>query len=96
LSLAMAREVAGQLSSAPDFVDSTFARILGRSATSVEKRESVKYLGEQTEFYGDRGKLTPFKSGPAATVKPSEDAAQRARESFVHVLFNHNDFVTIR
>ena len=28
--------------------------------------------------------------------KVSVPAAQRARENFVHVLLNHNDFVTIR
>ena len=40
--------------------------------------------------------LAPFSSGPAAAVPPSADPAQRAREDLVHVLFNHNDFVTIR
>ena len=27
---------------------------------------------------------------------PADDPALRAREDLVHVLFNHNDFVTIR
>ena len=40
--------------------------------------------------------LTPFARGPAAAVAPAADPAQRARENLVHVLFNHNDFVTIR
>ena len=31
-----------------------------------------------------------------ATVPPSADPVLRARENLVHVLFNHNDFVTIR
>jgi hypothetical protein len=29
-------------------------------------------------------------------MPPSADPAQRARENLVQVLFNHNDFVTIR
>ena len=29
-------------------------------------------------------------------IKPAADPAQRARESLVHVLLNHNDFVTVR
>jgi hypothetical protein len=78
------------------YVMSAFERVLGRDATAVELKESVAYLREQAAFYGDRSKLTPFRSGPEATVKPAEDPAQRARESFVHVLLNHNDFVTIR
>jgi hypothetical protein len=40
--------------------------------------------------------FTAFTSGPAATVAPSADPVQRARENLIHVLFNHNDFVTIR
>src|SRR5262249_8190865 len=32
----------------------------------------------------------------AAPAGPSRSPAQRARESLVHALFNHNDFVTIR
>jgi hypothetical protein len=100
LSLAMSREIAGQLSraapSGDKFADSVFERILGRPATPVERRESINYLQEQTEFYRDPSKLTPFQSGPEANVKPAKDASQRARESLVHVLLNHNDFVTIR
>ena len=34
--------------------------------------------------------------GPEAIVPPAADPAQRARENLVHVLFNHNDFVTVR
>ena len=29
-------------------------------------------------------------------MPPSADPNQRARENLVHVLINHNDFVTIR
>ena len=32
----------------------------------------------------------------APAVGPSNDPAQRARENLVHVLLNHNDFVTVR
>jgi hypothetical protein len=79
-----------------EFVASAFDRILGRKPRSAELAESLTYLREQTAFYRDRSKLTPFTSGPEAEVKPSADPAQRARESLVHVLLNHNDFVTIR
>ena len=40
--------------------------------------------------------LTLFDSGPAPAVPAAADPRQRAREGLVHVLFNHNDFVTIR
>ena len=78
------------------FVAAAFERILGRAPLAAELQESLKYLREQAVFYADRESLTPFKSGPAPLVKPSEDTNQRARESLVHVLLNHNDIVTIR
>jgi hypothetical protein len=40
--------------------------------------------------------LTLFDAGPAPAVPAAADPRQRAREGLVHVLFNHNDFVTIR
>ncbi len=79
-----------------EFVASAFDRILGRRPRPAEVTESLQYLQEQTAFYRDRSKLTPFTTGPASDVKPSDDPAQRARESLVHVLLNHNDFLTIR
>jgi hypothetical protein len=88
--------VSGRPPSDEEFVNSAFERILGRKPRSAEATESIAYLREQSAFYSDRTKLTPFTSGPEAAVKPSEDPAQRARESLVHVLLNHNDFVTIR
>ena len=87
---------AATLPSDSKFVAAAFERILGRAPTSGEMQESANYLREQALFYQDRSQLTPFKSGPEATVKPSEDPNQRARESLVHVLLNHNDIVTIR
>ena len=46
----------------------------------------------------DREKLTAFATSNKVSlkVKPAADAHSRARESLVHVLFNHHEFVTIR
>lgn len=48
------------------------------------------------ELYRDPAKLTAFTNGPEVALKASADPGQRARESLVHVLLNHNDFVTLR
>ncbi|BDC49866.1 cytochrome c [Bryobacterales bacterium F-183] len=98
LSFTVARTVAGQLQ-APDakkFAEQAFARILGRAASPQELAASVEYLASQAELYRDPAKLTVIANGPEASVPPSKDPQQRARESLVHVLLNHNDFVTIR
>ena len=100
LSFTVARTIATQLSpkatTAPAFVNAAFLKVLDRPPTATEARESAKYLTEQAELYRDPAKLTPFKNGTEVTLKPSTDPVQRARESLVHVLLNHNDFVTLR
>src|SRR5690606_31981658 len=89
-----ATQVAAQ--SDRSFVESSFERVLGRLPKKDELTVSLEYLQSQKSLYEDTGKLNRFASGPEPSIKPSADPAQRARESFVHVLLNHNDFVTIR
>jgi hypothetical protein len=96
LSLKMSRALAAELSPAQDFVASAFQRILHRAPTSDERKASLEYLGSQAELYVNAANLNAFAAGVHSGVPPSADPAQRARESFVHVLFNHNDFVSVR
>jgi hypothetical protein len=96
LSFDMARVIAGQLPSDADFVKAAFERILGRSASAEEVQASLAYLKSQTELYANSGSLDRFETGARSRVPPSTAFAQRARESLVHVLLNHNDFVTVR
>ena len=106
LSFAQARRLAGSITaqvarepgSTRDaaFVARAFERVLGRSPTPEEQAECTRYLASQARRLADRSRLTPFARGPAAAIAPAADPAQRARESLVHVLLNHNDFVTIR
>ncbi len=78
------------------FVIAAFEQILSRPPTEAERAACEKFLTDQALKFAAADKLTPFAAGPAAAVKPSADPHQRARENLVHVLFNHNDFVTIR
>jgi hypothetical protein len=89
--------------SAPDqsgvnlaFVGAAFERVLGRAPTTEEQAACVEYLTTQRERLAQKSRLTPFPSGQPSSVAPAADPAQRAREDLVHVLLNHNDFVTIR
>ncbi len=105
LSLSMSRTLAGVLTdrvgeakrAAGRFVDEVFDAILGRAPSSEERKESRKFLVAQTGLYSDGADLKSFDTGAKnEKVPPSPDPRLRARESFVHVLFNHNEFVTIR
>jgi hypothetical protein len=110
LALAQARKLAGQLTAelkepgkpdiknSPRFVDSAFTLLLCRPPTEEERKTCEDFLfGQSLLLGGDRKSwLAKFDTGPDAAILPSKDPLQRARENLVHVLLNHNDFVTIR
>jgi hypothetical protein len=78
------------------FVTLAFREILSREPRAVELQECVDFLQQQSRRFAAKEDLTAFTGGTENSVKPSDDATQRARENLIHVLFNHNDFITIR
>jgi mono/diheme cytochrome c family protein len=87
IAAVIAREVEQGQTAAADgnraFVASAFERILGRPPADAERAECEQTLARLEAVF--RGKH-----------KPGESPRQKARENLVHVLVNHNDFVTIR
>jgi hypothetical protein len=78
------------------FVNAAYEQVLTRPPSADERDACVRFLAEQTKLLSDPKKLEAFAAGDGAAVKPSADPHQRARENLVHVLLNHNDFVTVR
>jgi hypothetical protein len=78
------------------FVELAYRKILGRKPSTAELGECRAFLLSQAELLKNPDQLTPFTGGAKPTVEASTDPVQRARESLTLVLFNHNDFVTIR
>src|SRR5262249_25658840 len=78
------------------FILAAFEQVLGRPPTAEEQSECLKFLADQAVLLAERPRLSPFASGPANPVPPAADPHLRAREDLVHVLLNHNEFVTIR
>ncbi len=72
----------GAGASAAAFVKAAFETVLGRPPSSEEQVIGEKFLQRQPDLL--------------ASLKLSAPTDARARENFVHVLLNHNDFVTIR
>lgn len=70
-----------------EFVVAAFEQVLSRPPSAEEVKASRDYLVQQTQ------ELTA--TNPPGTLA-ANDPAQRARETLIHALFNHNDFVTIR
>ncbi len=86
---------------ASEFVRLAFLRVLNREPTASEVMECSSFLQQQSSRFESAEPLTAFPGSTTAAatdsiVKPSADAAQRARENLIHVLLNHNDFVTVR
>lgn len=104
LGLEQSRRLAAQLSTdpgggpAPDdvFLKLAFEQTLGREPSASELTECLAFLKSQADTLRAKETLTPFKGGGQAAVEASADPVERARENLVHVLYNHNDFVTIR
>lgn len=89
-----ARTIAEQLRDEADFVVAAFETVLNRPPTANEAKRCRAFLVEHPQQLADSAE--PFPPGGSGTRKPSADPQQRARENLVHVLFLHNDFVTIR
>lgn len=78
------------------FIRLAYEQILNREPSSAELQECQTFLKSQAELLREPGKLTPFAGGSKASVQPAVDPIQRARENLTLVLYNHNDFITIR
>ena len=92
----LAKALAAKAPTAPEFVGRAFETVLNRPPSAEERVESEKFLKEQEELFRDPQKLTPVKIAEGKADKEKLDPRMRARENLVHVLLNHNDFVTIR
>ena len=93
----LARKISDKVGqNAKHFVERVFERVLGRDPSRGELEASLKFLGQQTALLVNPQELTQFESGSSGELPPSTDPSLRAREGLVHVLFNRNEFVTIR
>jgi hypothetical protein len=96
LALTQSRVLAGKLKDETDFITAAFETTLSRRPTDAERATCEAFLKDQSSRLAEPAKLTAFPKGDTPSVAPSNDPAQRAKENLVHVLLNHNDFVTIR
>lgn len=105
LGVSLARELAGELASGakedPEgfndwFLDRAFLTILSRQPSSDERTRCNEFLIRQAKVLSDTKSLTSIGGTVKATKPPAELAEQRARENLIHVLMNHNDFISVR
>ena len=95
----IARELAEQAAGdSARFVTAAFERVLSRMPTADEMALTTAFLDKQSRTLTPAGEQQLAAAG-AAAGDPKSPATQpnlRARENLVHVLLNHNDFLTVR
>jgi hypothetical protein len=80
------------------FIQEAFLRVLARPAAANEVKTCAEFLTEQARL------LKKLAAGAKLTgnadlkdvTRPADEPELRARENLIHVLLNHNDFLTIR
>ncbi len=77
------------------FITAAFETILSQSPTEAELAVSRRFLQDHSKLVSTSNQAV-FTAGGQSQRGPSVSPAQRARENFVHVLFSHNAFVTVR
>ncbi len=78
------------------YIQAAFETVLGRPCTASELQVCRDFLSEQARLLTATDQLTAQPGTAVATTPASSDPALRARENLIHVLLNHNDFVTVR
>jgi mono/diheme cytochrome c family protein len=78
-----------------EFILAAYTRVLSRRPTEAELSACLAFLDEQSATLV-KLKGSSFPAGTVGQRAPSTTSWQRARENLIHVLLNHNDFVTIR
>ena len=105
LALSQARHLARNLSedisefddaSQERFVRQAFLQMLSRPPAASEFDACLEFLQNQADTLSDPSGLTRFSGGAKPKLEPATDPRSRARENLIHVLMNHNDFITTR
>ena len=91
----LSKELATSDTTGDDFVIALFEHALCRTPTSTEQQTCLEFLTTQRALYATASaaelKATATKDTVAAAASPE----QRARESLVRTLLNHNDFISL-
>ena len=97
LAAGLTAEVGGgaDVATIEKFITAAFEQILSRPPAAAEQAACARFLREHATLVQQTEK-TVFPSGAPGVQAAAADPAQRARENLIHVLFSHNDFVTIR
>ena len=85
-------------SSAAETADETaaFEQLLTRSPSDAEREKCLTFLRQQAERLTSTSERKPQPGPTGSEPGPAKEPHQRARENLIHVLYNYNEFLTIR
>ncbi len=92
----LARSLHEQFSDSDAFVTASFQQVLSRDPSESERTASLEFIDTQTRLFQETAPEELDTAGDGSEVVPSADPFLRSRENFVHALFSHSDFVTVR
>ena len=95
LAQAISASLGDDANDAP-FINAAFTGILNRTPTSEETAACREFLRAQATLLAEPSKLTAATVGDVAKLGPAKEPRARAKENLIVVLFNHNDFISIR
>lgn len=78
------------------FVPAAFEQVLSRPPSDREQAAALAFLSRQATLFRTTDAKELASTATAASDAPATDPALRAKENFIHALFNHTDFVTVR
>ncbi|QDT32794.1 PSD1 and planctomycete cytochrome C domain-containing protein [Thalassoglobus polymorphus] len=100
LTFEASRKLAADLnkagSSPSEFIRNSFLKILSREPTELEVTTCEQFLTSQSSLLENKESLTTVSANTKAKLNAADSPALRARENLIHVLLNHNDFISVR
>ncbi len=100
LTFEASRKLAADLnqagSSPSEFIRNSFLKILSREPTELEATTCEQFLTSQSTLLENKESLTTVSANTKAKLDAADSPALRARENLIHVLLNHNDFISVR
>jgi len=95
MAMGLAKQMDVQFPDNEEFINVLFVQVLTREPTPEERQACRHFLIEQEQLLENPEQLTSFDTGKENTTLPV-DPRLHARANLVHVLMNHNDFITVR
>ncbi|GAB5402938.1 MAG: DUF1553 domain-containing protein [Aureliella sp.] len=92
----IARSIWREAKSDSHAISLAFERLMCRSVTDSELETCLAFLAHQQQLLAEPSKLTALPGKSLSQTRAAQTPEIRARESLIHTLVNHNDFVTLR